>query len=83
MCRREEALDLLEQAAFNVVVLDMMMPGISGLDVLKELRNRHTECEVVVLTGEATVESAVEAMKLCSRVSHQADQLERTRSRCV
>ena len=65
--RGEEALDLLEQRVFNVVVLDMMMPGISGLDVLKELRNRHTECEVVVLTGEATVESAVEAMKLGAR----------------
>jgi DNA-binding NtrC family response regulator len=63
----EEALDLLERKSFHVVVLDMMMRGISGLDVLKELQNRHTECEVVVLTGEATVAAAVEAMKLGAR----------------
>ncbi len=63
----EEALDLLERRAFNVVVLDQMMPGMSGLEVLKELRRRHAECEVVMLTGEATIESAVEAMKLGAR----------------
>jgi DNA-binding NtrC family response regulator len=63
----EAALDLLERRAFDVVVLDLMMPGISGLDVLKELPSRHADCEVVVLTGEATVESAVEAMKLGAR----------------
>jgi DNA-binding NtrC family response regulator len=45
----------------------MMMPGMSGLEVLKELQARHAECEVVMLTGEATVESAVEAMKLGAR----------------
>jgi DNA-binding NtrC family response regulator len=44
-----------------------MMPGMNGLDVLKELQSRNAECEVVVLTGEATVESAVEAMKLGAR----------------
>jgi DNA-binding NtrC family response regulator len=63
----EEALDLLERRSFDVVVLDLMMPGMSGLDVLKELQDRHAECEVVVLTGAATVESAVEAMKLGAR----------------
>jgi DNA-binding NtrC family response regulator len=63
----EEALELLERRAFDVVVLDMMMPGMSGLDVLKALQDRHAECEVVMLTGEATIESAVEAMKLGAR----------------
>ena len=63
----EDALDLAEQRAFDVVVLDMLMPGCSGLDVLKTLNERNAECEVVVLTGEATVESAVEAMKLGAR----------------
>jgi DNA-binding NtrC family response regulator len=63
----EQALDLMERRSFDVVVLDLAMPGMSGLDVLKELQARHTECEVVVLTGEATVETAVEAMKLGAR----------------
>ena len=43
------------------------MPGFSGLDVLKELQTRNIECEVVVLTGDATIEAAVEAMKLGAR----------------
>jgi DNA-binding NtrC family response regulator len=60
----EQALDLLERKTFDVIVLDLVMPGCSGIDVLNELHARHAECEVVVLSGEATVESAVNAMKL-------------------
>ena len=63
----EDALGLAERRAFDVMVLDLNMPGFSGLDVLKELQARNAECEVVVLTGEATVEAAVEAMKLGAR----------------
>jgi DNA-binding NtrC family response regulator len=63
----QAALDLVERRAFDVIVLDLMMPGMTGLDVLKELQTRNAESEVVVLTGEATVESAVEAMKLGAR----------------
>jgi DNA-binding NtrC family response regulator len=63
----DQALELVEHRAFDVVVLDLVMPGRSGLDVLKELNARHAECEVVMLTGEATIESAVEAMKLGAR----------------
>ena len=59
-----QALERVEQKAFDVMVLDLAMPGRSGLDVLKELRARNAECEVVVLSGEATIETAVEAMKL-------------------
>jgi DNA-binding NtrC family response regulator len=62
-----EAIELVERRSFDVIVLDLMMPGMSGLDVLKELQARNAECEVVVLTGEATIESAVEAMKLGAR----------------
>jgi DNA-binding NtrC family response regulator len=63
----DQALELTERRVFDVAVLDLVMPGRSGLDVLKELNVRHAECEVVVLTGEATIESAVEAMKLGAR----------------
>jgi DNA-binding NtrC family response regulator len=63
----EDALGLAERRAFDVMVLDLNMPGFSGLDVLKELQARNAECEVVVLTGEATIEAAVEAMKLGAR----------------
>ena len=63
----QEALDVMERRSFDVMVLDLMMPGLSGLDVLKEMQARYAECEVVMLTGEATIESAVEAMKLGAR----------------
>jgi DNA-binding NtrC family response regulator len=63
----EEALDLLERRSYDVMVLDLVMSGISGLEVLKELQSRNAECEVVMLTGEGTIESAVEAMKLGAR----------------
>ena len=59
----QQALDLLERKAFDVVVLDLLLPGCSSLDVLKELQARHTECEVVVLSDGATIATAVEAMK--------------------
>jgi DNA-binding NtrC family response regulator len=58
----EQALELAEQQSFDVVVLDLVMPGRSGLEVLSQLKERNAECEVVVLSGEATVERAVEAM---------------------
>jgi DNA-binding NtrC family response regulator len=63
----ETALELADQQAFDVLVLDLIMPGLSGLELFRQLRARGSECEVVVLTGEATVESAVEAMKLGAR----------------
>lgn len=63
----EQALELADRRAFDVAVLDLAMPGLSGLELLRQLRARGTDCEVVILTGEATVESAVEAMKLGAR----------------
>jgi DNA-binding NtrC family response regulator len=59
----EEALDLAERRQFDVAILDMVMPGMSGLTALEKLRVSNPECEIILLTGQATVESAVEAMK--------------------
>lgn len=63
----EAALSFTDQRAFDVIVLDMMMPGISGLDVLKLLKEKGSEAEVVMLTGQGSIETAVEAMKLGAR----------------
>ena len=63
----EQALCFADQRAFDVIVLDMMMPGLSGLDVLKKLKQRGAEAEVVMLTGQGSIETAVEAMKLGAR----------------
>ena len=63
----EQALGFTDQRAFDVIVLDMMMPGISGLELLKKLKQRGCESEIVMLTGKGTIETAVEAMKLGAR----------------
>ena len=60
----ESALAELEGRAFGVAVLDMVMPGMSGIDLLRRLKEGSAETEIILLTGEATVERAVEAMKL-------------------
>jgi DNA-binding NtrC family response regulator len=58
------ALTELERRQFAAVITDMMMPNLSGLELLEKLKAADTECEIVMLTGGATVETAVKAMKL-------------------
>ncbi len=57
------ALELVRQRQFDVAILDANLPDLSGIDLLQDLRNKSDEIEVIILTGEATVETAVEAMK--------------------
>jgi DNA-binding NtrC family response regulator len=59
----EAALDLAQRREFDVAVFDMIMPGRSGLELLKAYKTAHPECEVILLTGQGTIETAVEAMK--------------------
>ena len=58
-----EALALAERRAFDVAILDMVMPGLSGLELLEKLKASQAECEVILLTGQGTIETAVKAMK--------------------
>jgi len=59
-----KALALLEKESFDLVILDLKMPGLNGMEVLKKIKKDDPEVIVVVITGFATVESAVEAMKM-------------------
>jgi DNA-binding NtrC family response regulator len=59
-----EALAQLAAAPFDVVLLDIVMPGIDGLELLAEIRGRHPTLPVVMLTATRTVKTAVGAMKL-------------------
>jgi DNA-binding NtrC family response regulator len=59
-----DALRLLQDRQFDVVVTDMAMPGLTGIDLLQRVKELSPECEVILLTGEGTVETAVQAMKL-------------------
>jgi len=56
-------LAMLERKSFDLVILDLKMPGLSGMEVLKNIKEDNPEAMVIVITGYATVESAVEAMK--------------------
>ncbi|HEY2433029.1 MAG TPA: sigma-54 dependent transcriptional regulator [Vicinamibacterales bacterium] len=60
----EEGVTLARGNAFDVILSDMRMPGISGLDVLRRLRDQRVDTAFIVMTGFGTVDSAVEAMKL-------------------
>ena len=58
-----EALRLLHDKSFDVILLDVVMPGIDGISLMKKLKEDSGAPAIVVLTGKATVETAVEAMK--------------------
>jgi DNA-binding NtrC family response regulator len=59
----EQCLEQLLQEVIHVVILDVKMPGMDGLETLREIKRRHPLIEVIMLTGHATVESAVEGLK--------------------
>jgi DNA-binding NtrC family response regulator len=60
-----EALEKLgKQREVEVVILDVKMPGMDGIETLSEIKRTHPLVEVVMLTGHATVETAIEGMKL-------------------
>ncbi|NNJ25911.1 sigma-54-dependent transcriptional regulator [Alienimonas chondri] len=59
-----EGLDACRRTDFDVVLLDLNMPGLTGLEVLDRLAEVQPGVEVVVLTGQGTIDSAVQAMKL-------------------
>ena len=60
----EEALEVLSRQEFDVVLLDLKMPGLGGVETLRRLRSSGVTAEVVVLTGHPDIDTAIEAMKL-------------------
>jgi two-component system OmpR family response regulator len=60
----EKGLEILGHQDFDVVVLDLRMPGIDGLMCLKEMKAMKPLVEVVLLTGNGTVQSGIEGMEL-------------------
>lgn len=59
----KEALRLYDNEAFEVVFLDLKLPGIRGMDILSRIKEASPETQVIIITGYASIESAVEAMK--------------------
>jgi two-component system response regulator HydG len=60
----EEGFELARGGAFDVILSDMRMPGMSGLDILRKLRDSRVDSAFIIMTGFGTVDTAVEAMKL-------------------
>jgi two-component system response regulator HydG len=60
----EEGFELAREGGFDVILSDMRMQGLSGIDVLRKLRDIRVDASFIVMTGFGTVDTAVEAMKL-------------------
>ena len=60
----EDAIEKVKGYNFDVVILDVSMPGMNGVEVLGEIKKIKPLTEVIMLTGHATVESAIDGMKL-------------------
>jgi DNA-binding NtrC family response regulator len=60
----ENALELFEKNSYDIVVLDVVMPGISGIETLQHIKKKDPLVQVIMLTGNVTVEKAIEGMKL-------------------
>ncbi len=59
----EEALKKVKGKDFDAIILDLVMPGMSGIETLKRIRSENPDLQIILLTGHATVEKGVEAMK--------------------
>jgi len=59
----EEALAILAETPYAVIVTDLFLPGVSGIDILKKVKSDHPFSNVILITGHASAETAVEAMK--------------------
>ena len=60
----QQALEIIENESFDAIILDFMMPGMDGMDALKAIKAKKPESQIILLTGYATVEKGVEAMKV-------------------
>src|SRR4051794_28608385 len=60
----EACLDLLHKTAFDVVLLDIWLPGVDGLETLEKIRNLDNAPEVIMISGHGNIETAVRATKL-------------------
>lgn len=60
----EDAIAKAKRHAFDVIVLDLAMPGMDGIETLKRLREIDPDLQIVLLTGHGSIEKAVEATKL-------------------
>ena len=59
-----DALKKVDEGRFDLVILDIMMPKMDGLEVLQQVKERHPDVDVIMVTGLSQIQTAVKAMKL-------------------
>ena len=60
----ESALALIEGQEYDLIVLDLAMPGLDGLETLKRIKARQPDAEIIMLSGQGSIKTSIEAMKL-------------------
>ena len=60
----DEALKKVEEGDFDAVILDLRMPGMNGIEALKAIKAKQPEAQVILLSGQATLQDGIAAMKL-------------------
>jgi len=71
----DEAIDILRSKSYDVILLDIKMPRVSGFDVLKFVQQKYPKTKVIMLTAYADVKNAIESVKLgaCDFISKPYD----------
>jgi DNA-binding NtrC family response regulator len=60
----EEAVRQTEKKNFDAIILDLAMPGLDGIETLRRIKEQRADLEMIMLTGHATINNAIDAMKL-------------------
>jgi DNA-binding NtrC family response regulator len=63
-CNAKKALELMAIVSFDIVVCDVIMPGMSGFQLLKEIRSKYHETAVIMVTGDEVSDSEIESLRL-------------------
>ena len=61
---KEEALDKIQTRSYKLVLLDLKIPGVKGLELLKAIRDKNPSAKVIIITGYASIETAVESARM-------------------
>ena len=60
----EDAVGKVDDQNFDLIVLDLAMPGIDGLETLKQIKAKQPDAEIIMLSGQGSIKTSIEAMKL-------------------
>ncbi len=71
----EKAIAMVDNEIFDLIILDLAMPGMDGLETLKQIKTRQPEVEIIMLSGQGSIKTSIEAMRLgaCDFLEKPAD----------